>query len=127
MRRNHMHKMLLTLGVLVLGTACGGENLFEGAAATGGGTVGAVQGSVTATGAPLGAVPVILIGVDSTMTDGQGIYRFEQLPASTYTVAIRVPLNYEPVPGDSTTRTVQLSGGGTQTINFRLQARGAVP
>lgn len=127
MQRNYAHKMLLTLGVLAFGTACGGENLFEGAAATTGGTVGTVQGSVTTTGGPLGAVPVILVGVDSTTTDGQGLYRFEQLPASTYTVSIRVPLNFEPTPGDSTTRTVRLAGGGTETVDFRLQQRGAAP
>jgi ABC-type glycerol-3-phosphate transport system substrate-binding protein len=127
MRRNHVHKALLTLAVLALATACGGENLFEGAAASAGGTSGTVQGAVTATGGPLGAVPIILIGIDSTMTDGQGLYRFEQLPASTYTVAIRVPLNFEPAPGDSTIRTVRLGGGGTETVNFRLQATGVIP
>ena len=127
MRKRNSFQLVAGLCLLILSTACGGDNLFEGYGAAAGGNVGTIEGTVTAAGAPLGAVPIILVGRDSTMTNGDGLYRFEDLPASTYTVAIRVPLNYEPVPGDSVTRTVRLAGGSVEAVNWRLQARGVAP
>lgn len=114
--------------VLLLG-ACGGDNLFPPYGLTGMGVIpatGTIEGTV-AGGQPLGGVSVILIGQDSTVTDGAGFYRFTDVPASTHSVTVRVPLNFTLAPGDSATRTVQLPAGGTATVNWNLVAEGAGP
>jgi len=117
-----------TLGLLVVLSACGGENLFPVYPITGTGPVvtGAIEGSVTA-GAPLGNVSVILIGRDSTVTDDLGRFRFAGLPSSTYSVAVRVPLNHALAPGDSATRQVRLRAGASERVTWNLISPVPIP
>ncbi len=103
-------------------TACEGENLFPTAPARAASDLtGAIVGSVTEAGAPVGGVEVVL-GLDEVRTtDSQGQYRFEGLAAGPYTLAIRVPPGFILDPGDFAVRNVAVTVGGTETVNWRLQ------
>ncbi len=111
--------------------ACSGANAFTGTDFGGGtGTVpqtGNIQGSVTADGAGLGGVSVILVGRDSVQTDGSGVFRFQGLAAATYPVTVRVPIGYALVAGQTGTQNVAVSSGGTATANFALQRTTGTP
>lgn len=114
---------------LLFAAGCEGDNIFPTIPISGTeGPVrpGTIEGTVTAAG-PMGGVRIILVNRDSTLTDGAGRYRFINLPASTYTVSIRVPLNHVLAPGDSATRRVQVGAGGTQQVNWNLVPEGIGP
>jgi hypothetical protein len=81
------------------------------------GAGGTIQGSVTATagGAPIAGATVSL-GARSTTTDASGNYKFTSIPAGTY------PSMTAAYPGyaTSTSGTVTVTDGGTNTQNFSL-------
>ncbi|HET7232933.1 MAG TPA: hypothetical protein VFJ16_23190 [Longimicrobium sp.] len=109
--------------------ACEGSNVFgtqvtSGTGATG---TGQVQGSVLAGGSGLGAVPVVLVGQDSTQTDASGVFTFDSLAAATYTVSVRVPIGYTLAAGQTSTRSVTVGTGGTAGATFILQRTTTVP
>ncbi len=114
----------LLLGV----TACNGSNAFTGpggvGVGTGGGGAGSlngtIEGTVTADGAGRGGVSVILVGRDSTVTAGDGTYRFAGIPAATYSVAVRVPVGFRLAAGQNGTRVVTVGAGGVVGASFVL-------
>jgi hypothetical protein len=113
--------------LLLLG-ACNGSNLFTEPGESGGGdSRGAIVGSVISAGIGMGDVHILLLGRDSVRTDGQGDYRFANLPAGTYTVSIRVPFGFELAPGDSTSVTRVVAAGGEARADWTLLATGPVP
>lgn len=110
--------------------ACEGSNVFGSNSLGSSGTTartGTVQGSVLAGGSGLGAVPVILVGQDSTSTDATGVFRFDSLAAATYTVSVRVPLGYTLAAGQTGTQNVTVGAGGTAGATFILQRTTTVP
>jgi hypothetical protein len=126
---NRARVALTGLFCLLFMAGCGGDNIFPTYPLSGTEGVvrpGTIEGVVTA-GSPLGGVSIILVNRDSTVTDGAGRYRFANLPASTYSVSIRVPLNHALAPGDSATRTVGVGAGGVETVNWSLIRQGALP
>ena len=99
---------------LLAAAACESSNLFSTTAPFGGDTItgtGTVQGSVLAGGSGLGGVPVVLIGRDSTQTNGNGTFAFDSVPAATYQLAVRVPLGFTLAAGQTATRSVSVSSG----------------
>jgi len=104
--------------------ACEGSNLFGSTALTpnnGASGTGTVQGSVIAGGAGLGAVPVVLVGQDSTQTGTAGVFVFDSLPPATYQVAVRVPIGYSLAAGQTGTQSVTVTNGGISGVTFILQ------
>jgi plastocyanin len=82
---------------------------------------GVISGAVVAEGSALADVGVGLSGAAtaSTSTGADGSFRFENLAAGTYQVSVSLPAGYEMATGEAT-RTVQLSAGGTATVEFAL-------
>ncbi|HEX8830916.1 MAG TPA: carboxypeptidase-like regulatory domain-containing protein [Longimicrobium sp.] len=110
--------------------ACDGSNLFGGTVdvpGNGGAGTSRVQGSVLADGSGVGAVPVILVGQDSTQTNASGVFVFDSLAAATYTVSVRVPLGFTLAAGQTSTRSVTVGTGGTAGASFILQRVTTVP
>jgi hypothetical protein len=112
--------------------ACEGANGFTGSQVglEGGGgarAVGAITGSVIADGSGRGGVSVILVGRDSTTTDGSGAFTFSAVPAGTWQVSVRVPLGMTLAAGQTGTRTVTVADGGTSGATFILQSTTTVP
>ncbi|MDB4952316.1 MAG: Carboxypeptidase regulatory-like domain [Gemmatimonadetes bacterium] len=123
-------------GLAMLSAGCdnGVTNAFTNQRGTtgGGGASGdsassVVQGQVASATGGLGGVGVLLVGRDSTQTDGTGNYRFATLPAGTYTVAVRVPFGYTLGAGQNSTQTVSVSAGGTASANWVLTQQGTTP
>jgi hypothetical protein len=111
--------------------ACEGANAFTASdfGRSGGGAagVGTIQGQVTADGAGAGGVSVILIGRDSTVTNGAGVFTFGNVPSATYSVAVRVPVGFALAAGQTGTRTVTVTDGATTGVTFILQSTTTVP
>ncbi len=79
---------------------------------------GAVAGSVTDAQSlePLSGAQVFLPGTDlGALTDAEGRYRIEGVPAGTHEVRVQL-IGYRP-----TSQTVQVSGGETATLDFALE------
>jgi hypothetical protein len=127
--------MRLQIGIAAVCTAlavaaCDGANAFTGDfGRTGGGAggVGTIQGQVTADGAGAGGVSVILVGQDSTVTNGAGVFTFSNVPSSTYSVAVQVPIGFALAAGQTGTRTVTVTDGATTGVTFVLQSTTTVP
>jgi len=117
--------------MVLAAAACDGANAFTGSdfGRTGGGAggVGTIQGQVTADGAGAGGVSVVLIGQDSTVTNGAGVFTFSNVPSSTYSVAVRVPIGFALAAGQTGTRTVTVTDGATTGVTFILQRTTTVP
>lgn len=109
--------------------ACEGSNVFGSSLGSSGATArtGTVQGTVLAGGSGLGAVPVILVGQDSTSTSATGVFTFDSLAAATYTVSVRVPLGYTLAAGQTASRPVTVGAGGTAGVTIILQQTSIVP
>lgn len=111
--------------------ACSGANAFTGTDfGNGAGSVpqtGDIEGQVSADGAGLGGVAVVLVGRDSVQTDGSGVFRFEGLAAGTYPVTVRVPIGFALAPGETGTQNVAVAGGSTATANFALNRTTGTP
>jgi len=109
--------------------ACDGSNLFTVPIGTTDGTpgTGTVQGSVLAGGTGAGAVPVILVGRDSTQTDANGVFSFDSIPAASYQLSVRVPIGFALAAGQTATRTVAVTSGGTTGATFVLERTTIVP
>jgi hypothetical protein len=110
--------------------ACDGANAFTGSFGTNGsnsGGTGSVQGQVTANGAGQGGVSVILVNQDSTVTNGAGIFTFATVPSGTYQIAVRVPIGFTMVAGQTSQRTVVVTDGTSTGVNFSLQSTTTVP
>jgi hypothetical protein len=106
--------------------ACDGENLFTGLGINGVPVAvpGSIQGSVTAASLPVGAAWVIALELrDSAITNSEGRFVISGVPAATYTVSLKAPLNFELAPGDSSTQTVTVPAGGIGVVNWRLTPR----
>lgn len=116
---------------MLAAAACDGANAFTGSQfgrnGGGGGGVGTIQGQVTANGSGAGGISVILVGQDSTVTNGGGIFTFSNVPSSTYTVSVQVPIGFAPVAGQTGTRTVTVTDGATTGVTFNLQSTTTVP
>jgi hypothetical protein len=114
---------------LLAAAACDGSNLFSGDFGTGTlptGT-GTVQGSVLAEGTGAGGVSVILVSQDSTVTDLNGVFTFDSIPAATYTLSVRVPIGFTLAAGQTGTRSVSVTTGATSGATFVLQRTTTVP
>jgi hypothetical protein len=109
-------------------TACETSSVFSTTAPfeTAVGT-GTVQGSVLAGGSGLGAVRVILIGQDSTLTDANGVFAFDSLRTATYQLAVRVPIGFTLAAGQAATRPVTVSSGTVTGVTVILQQTTTVP
>ncbi|HEX9937142.1 MAG TPA: hypothetical protein VGB15_08460 [Longimicrobium sp.] len=109
-------------------TACDASSVFSTTAPfeTAVGT-GTVQGSVLAGGSGLGAVSVILIGQDSTLTAANGVFAFDSLRAATYQLAVRVPIGFTLAAGQAATRPVTVSSGAVTGVTVILQQTTTVP
>ena len=126
----------LKIGIAVALTAlaaaaCDGASAFTASdvglnGGTTGGT-GTIQGLVTADGTGRGGISVILIGQDSTVTDGSGVYTFSPVASGTYQVSVRVPIGFALAAGQTATRTVTVADGGTSGATFILQSTTTVP
>ncbi|HEX6747921.1 MAG TPA: hypothetical protein VF092_11575 [Longimicrobium sp.] len=126
----------LKIGIAVALTAlaaaaCDGASAFTGSdvglnGGTSGGT-GTIQGLVTADGTGRGGISVILIGQDSTVTNGSGVYTFSPVASGTYQVSVRVPIGFALAAGQTATRTVTVPNGGTAGAAFILQSTTTVP
>jgi hypothetical protein len=131
--------LVLSLALAAAGCDDGLTNAFanqRGGSGGGGNTTGndstavgtsVVQGTVSSPTGGLGGVSVVLIGRDSTQTDGTGAYRFASLPAGTYSVAVRVPIGYTLGAGQSNTQAVTVPNAGTGTANWLLTQQTATP
>lgn len=119
----------LSAACCALAAACDGSNVFGTGLGTNGSSTSTatVQGSVLAGSSGLGAVPVILVGQDSTDTDANGVFVFDSLAAATYTLSVRIPLGYTLAAGQTATRTVTVGAGGTSGVTIILQRTSTVP
>ena len=88
---------------------------------------GTVQGSVLAGGSGLGAVRIVLVGEDSTLTDANGVFAFDSLRAATCQLAVRVPAGFTLAAGRSATRSVSVSSGAVTGVTVVLQQTTTVP
>jgi hypothetical protein len=86
-----------------------------------------VQGTVTSPNGGLGGVSVILVGRDSTLTDGTGAYRFTRIPAGTYSVSVRVPIGFTLAAGQNSTQTLTVANAATATANWQMTQQTASP
>lgn len=113
--------------LLLAAAGCGGENVFTSPGFGNGDdeVTGAIRGQVTAGGAGVGGVRIIVVNYDSTTTDGQGLYEFAGVPAATYNVSLRVPANYTLGIGENSTREVRVAADGVAAANWTLQREGA--
>jgi len=93
----------------------------------GAGGTGTIQGLVTANGAGQGGISVILVNQDSTVTNGTGAFVFDSVAAGTYQVAVRVPIGFTLVAGQTSQRSVTVTPGATSGANFALQSTTTVP
>jgi len=82
---------------------------------------------VTANGAGQGGISVILINQDSTVTSGTGAFVFDSVAAGTYQVAVRVPIGFMLVAGQTSQRSVTVTPGAISGANFALQSTTTVP
>jgi hypothetical protein len=110
------------IAALLAVMACG-ENRFTepGTGGGGGNQFGSIQGQVTAAGVGVGGVRIVVVNRDSTVTNGQGVYQFTNVPSATYTVSLRVPANYTLPIGENSSQTVRVSTGGIATANWILR------
>jgi hypothetical protein len=106
--------------------ACDGGNSFTGSFGTTGGA-GSIQGQVTSNGTGVSGVPVILVDQDSTVTSGTGTFAFASVPAGTYQISVRVPIGFSLAAGQTSPRSVVVSGGTTTGVTFLLQSTTIVP
>jgi hypothetical protein len=109
---------------------CEAENQFLGLGSDGRpfAQPGSIEGSVSVSGAPVGAAWVVALELrDSTITDSQGRFQFVEVPAAVHTISLRVPIQYRLVPGDSTTQTVTVTPGGRGIASWRLTPVGPFP
>jgi hypothetical protein len=86
-----------------------------------------VSGRVTSGAGGLGGVGVVLVGRDSTSTDGTGAYAFRTVPAGTYTVSVRVPVGFALGAGQTASQTVTVGAGGTATASWTVQQTTTTP
>jgi hypothetical protein len=115
---------LLACALLSL-AACDGGSVFSSGAAGSSGGSGTLVGQVRTVNGPLSGVRVVLVNRDSTLTDATGSAVFRNLPASSYTVTVRIPTGFALAAGDSTQRTVQVSStSGVVSVLFTLQTTG---
>ncbi len=128
--------MRVRMGIVVsaacaalVAAACDGSNLFTGQFGTGATVTltGTMRGTVLADGTAANAVPVVLVGRDSTLTDLNGIFVFDSIPAATYQVAVRVPIGFALAAGQTATRAVTVTAGATTGTTFLLQRTTTVP
>ncbi|HEU0051689.1 MAG TPA: carboxypeptidase-like regulatory domain-containing protein [Longimicrobium sp.] len=110
--------VLVAAGALL---ACDGGNGFTIVGTGGGGTgTAAIQGQVLADGSPLGGVRVVLVGQDSVLSNGAGIFTFTDLAAGTYNLQVRSPAGFTFGSGENGARTLTLASGGTVGATFFL-------
>lgn len=85
-----------------------------------------LAGTVTANGTGVPGVTVTATGPDGTLTtvtDGNGDYRFPRLPAGDYAVTISTPDGYAPV--GPITRQEQVATDDVEDVDFALAALGS--
>lgn len=114
--------------------ACSGSNGFtEPGFGTGGSVgqpnsqVGSITGSVTADGRGVGGIAVLVANGDSTRTDGTGRYTLGNLGPATYSLTLRIPINYTLAPGEQNPRNVTVGAGQTASVNWQLRETTTVP
>jgi hypothetical protein len=117
--------MRLWAGAILLAAAaaaCSGDNVFVGTVG-GTGTIsqnGSIQGVVTANGAGVGNITVVIVGGDSARTAGNGRFVIANVPPSAYNVSIRVPINFSLAPANPSTRSVTVLAGVPTIVNWEL-------
>ena len=117
MRRRGLHRVVVALAASLAMTA-------SAAFAQGGGasTTGSINGKVADnSGAVLPGVTVTassasLMGVQTSVTDGGGFYRFPALPPGTYTVTFELP-GFNVLKREN----IQIAMGFTANVNVELQ------
>lgn len=114
--------------------ACDGANGFTGPGLGAGGIggqpnsqLGAITGTVTANGQGLGGISVLVSNRDSTVTNGLGQYALTNLGPATYSVSIRVPINYTLAAGEENPRTVTVAAGSSTNASWQLRETTTVP
>ena len=70
---------------------------------------------------------VILVNQDSTVTSSLGAFVFDSVATGTYQVAVRVPIGFTLVAGQTSQRSVTVTAGATSGANFALQSTTTVP
>jgi hypothetical protein len=63
---------------------------------------------------------VVLTGRDSTLTDINGVFRFDSLTAGAYSVLLRIPSGFVLASGETNPRAVTVTSGNTSGANFHL-------
>jgi hypothetical protein len=101
--------------------ACDGGNGFTVIGSGGDGTGAAtIQGQVLADGIAQPGVRVVLVGQDSVLTNGAGIFTFDDLDAATYQLLLRSPAGFTFATGENGTRTLTVASGATVGATFFL-------
>lgn len=121
--RKHTGSALVLAGLVAL-AACDGGNVFgtTRVPSSGANGTGTIAGQVQVGGSGLGGVTVLLGSTDSTVTSTTGAFRFANLTAATYNLAVRAPLGYGPAAGETGLRSITIpSSGGTVNTSFNLQ------
>jgi hypothetical protein len=122
---NGRRRTLLAVLTVLVATACDGTNAFTGVGVGVGGLdtgtgKGNIFGQVTASGASQSGLRVVLTGRDSTLTDINGVFRFDSLTAGAYSVLLRVPSGFVLASGETNPRAVTVTSGNTSGANFHL-------
>lgn len=127
--------MGLTAALCAVGVAaCEGTNAFTApgleAGPVGGqpnSQLGAITGTVTANGRGLGGISVLVSNRDSTVTNGTGQYTLTNLGPATYSVSIRIPINYTLAAGEENPRTVTVAAGSAANASWQLRETTPIP
>lgn len=109
---------------LLAAAACDSSSLFSTTSTFGGGTVvgtGTVQGTVLAGGSGVSEVRMVLVGRDSTLTDVNGVFAFDSIPAAIYQLTVRVPDGFVLATGQNATRSVSVRSGEVTGVTVVLQ------
>lgn len=128
-------RMAMAAALCVVGAAgCEGTNAFTApgldAGPVGGqpnSQLGSITGTVTANGQGLGGISVLVSNRDSVVTNGTGQYALTNLGPATYSVSIRIPINYTLAAGEENPRTVTVAAGSATNANWQLRETTTVP
>lgn len=104
---------IAVLGALAL--ACS-----DGSGPDGGGTTGAIVGTVSSsgTGVPAAGVALSGAGTGNTTTGGTGTYSFNNLTPGNYTVTLTLPAGFALAGGETAAKQATVGAGTTSTVNW---------
>lgn len=109
---------MVGVALLMVGAGCSGD----GGGSTEPPPPGSVAGRVGAGTTDVSGASVTLSGgsIGTTTTNAQGRYRFDNLSAGTYSVALAVPIGFELSAGEAQSKQTSVQAGQTATVNWEL-------